>query len=125
MAAALVAALILSAQSSALLVTPPADPVPQADAAYGELSAGETDAAIARLEAQLARDPGQAALLINLGTAYARLGRHDEAREAYRKAIAARDRVELELADGSWADSREAAREALGRLEQRAAFAVK
>src|SRR5690606_1667085 len=101
------------------------DPVAQADAAYAQLSAGETDAAIARLEAELARNPGQAALLINLGTAYARAGRADDARDAYRAAIAVRERVELELADGSWQDSREAARIALDKLEQRTAFAVK
>jgi tetratricopeptide (TPR) repeat protein len=125
MATGLILALLFSAQSTTLLVAPPADPVAQADVAYAELSAGNTDAAIERLEAELARNPGQPALLINLGTAYARAGRNEEAREAYREAITARDRVNLELADGSWEDSRKAARVALSKLEQRTAFAVK
>ncbi len=118
-------ALLFSAQTAPLLIAPQADPVERSDAAFDQLAAGETDAAIARLEAQLARQPGQPALLINLGTAYSRAGRIEDAREAYRRAIAARERVELELADGSWADSREAARTALNGLEQRTSFAVK
>ena len=126
MTSGLILALLFTAQSTTtLLVAPPADPVAQTDAAYAQLSAGETDAAIARLEAELERNPGQAALLINLGTAYSRAGRTDDARAAYRAAIAARDRVELELADGSWEDSRDTARIALNQLEQRSAFAVK
>lgn len=125
MTTGLILAFLFSAQSTTLLVAPPADPVAQTDAAYAELAAGETEDAIAHLEAELERNPGQPALLINLGTAYARAGRTDDARKAYRAAIAARERVELELADGSWEDSRDTARIALNNLEQRTAFAVK
>ena len=125
MTSGLILALLFSAQSAPLLVSPQADPAERTDAAFAQLEAGETDAAIAQLEAELERNPGHPVLLINLGTAYSRAGRTDDAREAYRDAIAARERYELELADGSWEDSRDAARIALRSLEQRTAFAVK
>ena len=121
----LIAALLFAAQSAPLVVAPPTDTPERADAAYEQLSSGETDAAIASLEARLAADPDHPVLLINLGTAYARAGRMEDAREAYRAAIAARERYSLELADGSWEDSRKTARTALNRLEQSSTFAVK
>ena len=73
------------------------DAVKQSDAAYEELSAGQTESAIARLE---------------------------QAREAFRAAIASGERYRVELADGSWEDSRTVARVALESLE-RTAFATK
>jgi tetratricopeptide (TPR) repeat protein len=56
-------------------------------------------------------------VLINAGTAYARLGQLDKARQAFRAAVQSNNRYELELADGRKMDSREAARLAIGRLE--------
>ena len=99
------------------------EPAP-ADVAYEELAAGRTEGAIASLEASLKETPGDPALLINLGTAYARAGRMEEARDAFRAAIAADDRYRVQLADGSWEDSRKIARLALDSLD-RTAFAVK
>lgn len=96
----------------------------RADAAYEQLAAGQTESAIVRLEASLEETPGDPALLINLGTAYARAGRMDEARDAFRAAIAAEDRYRVELANGSWEDSRRIARLALDSLD-RAALAAK
>ena len=87
-------------------------------------AAGRTENATARLEASLAETPGDPALLINLGTAYARAGRMDEARDAFRAAIAAEDRYRVQLADGSWEDSRKVARLALDSLD-RTALAAK
>ena len=95
-----------------------------ADTAYEDLAAGRTVGAIARLEASLEETPGDPALLINLGTAYAREGRMDEARDAFLAAISAEDRYRVQLADGSWEDSRKVARLALDSLD-RTALAAK
>ena len=95
-----------------------------AESAYEQLAAGENDGAIERLEAALDQTPGDPALLINLGTAYAREGRMGEARDAFRNAISAEDRYRVQLADGSWEDLRKVARLALDSLD-RTAFAAK
>jgi Flp pilus assembly protein TadD len=94
------------------------------EAAYEQLAAGENQGAIARIEAALEQTPGDPALLINLGTAYAREGRMNEARDAFRNAIAAEDRYRVQLPDGSWEDSRKVARLALDSLD-RTALAAK
>ena len=62
-----------------------------------------------------ASDPAR---LINLGTAYARLGDFDRASDAFRRAMYSDQRYDLELADGSVVDSREAARMALAKLSR-------
>ena len=90
------------------------------DAAYEELTQGETDAAITRLEANLAQNPEDPALLINLGSAWAVRGDKDKAADYYRAAARSDVRYQLELADGEWIDSRAAARLALRTLEQTA-----
>jgi cytochrome c-type biogenesis protein CcmH/NrfG len=95
------------------------EPAP-ADVAYEELAAGRTEGAIASLETSLKETPDDPALLINLGTAYARAGRMDDARDAFRAAIAAEDRYRVQLADGSWEDSRKVARLALDSLDRTA-----
>jgi len=98
--------------------------VPAADVGYRELAAGDAAAAVTKLEvaAQESTDP---ATLINLGTAYARQGATDKALAAYRAAIASDDRYDLELADGTWMDSRDAARQALARLQLATAQALR
>lgn len=82
------------------------------DVAYEEVSQGRNEAAVARIlrNRELAAD--DPAAMINLGTAYARLGRESDARDCFVRAIASRERFDLELADGSWMDSRQAARKA-------------
>jgi len=62
---------------------------------------------------------------INLGTAMARLGQRDAARDHYRVALSSRDRYDLELADGRWMDSRAAARLAIARLAKNQALALR
>lgn len=94
------------------------------DVAYTELSAGNAGAAISKLE-HSAVDRSDPAVLINLGTAYARQGATDKALAAFRAAIASPDRYDLELADGSWMDSREVARQALARLQRNTAQAAR
>src|SRR3546814_15893019 len=65
--------------------------------AFAELQAGANDAAVAKLTTSDvdARDPSR---LINLGTAYARLGRSADAGTAYEAAAASPIRYDLELA---------------------------
>jgi tetratricopeptide (TPR) repeat protein len=94
------------------------------DVAYTELSSGNSGAAVRKLEND-AMDRSDPALLINLGTAYARQGATDKALAAFRAAIASPDRYDLELSDGSWMDSREAARQALAKLQSRTAQAAR
>ncbi len=95
------------------------DTIDRRDVAFAEIATGQADRAITRLEQLLVQQPDDPALLINLGAAL--LGRGDLARaaEAYRRAAASPDRYPLELADGSWLDSRTAARRALRALEGR------
>lgn len=90
------------------------------DAAFEQISAGENRAAIAILEVALVDNPDDPALLINLGSAYAELGEIERASHYYRAAGQSKQRYRLELADGTWMDSRRAARAALLILEERA-----
>lgn len=101
-----------------------ATPAGLSDVAYTELSTGNAGAAISKLEHRTV-DRSDPAVLINLGTAYARQGATDKALAAFRAAIASPERYDLELADGSWMDSREVARQALARLQRNTAQAAR
>ena len=85
--------------------------------AYEELKAGQNALAVDKLTHSDidARDPSR---LINLGTAYARLGKTADAQTAYKAAITSDIRYDVELANGSYMDSRLAARTALANLNQ-------
>ncbi|MGL3820007.1 hypothetical protein [Sphingopyxis sp. R3-92] len=116
-AAALAFAGPAMAQSIVVVTAPQADdsvlPV-----AYGELKAGDNQAAIAKLTGETSLDARDPSRLINLGTAYARLGRSADAAAAYDAAISSPIRYDLELASGRYMDSRWAARTALANLSQ-------
>lgn len=118
MSATLVLSMLMAA--SQLTSTPGAEPatIEQREVAYDAIAAGRADDAIRAIEAQLANDPDDPALLINLGAAYARKGDAARAAEAFQAAIDSDTRYELELADGSWSDSRHAARRALATLQR-------
>jgi len=117
MLANLVLSALMFAQAGSLAVID--EPVTeQRDVAYDALSTGEARAAVDALEALRAENPGDPALLINLGSAYVALGDTERAEAAYREAATSETRYQLELADGSWTDSRRAARTALRTLEQ-------
>lgn len=92
----------------------------QQDVAYDTLAAGDAREAVANLEALRVENPGDPALLINLGSAYAQLGDVTRAEAAFREAADSETRYQLELADGSWVDSRRAAQTALRQLRDRA-----
>lgn len=90
----------------------------QIDVAFDALAAGRTSEAVARLQQGGGAEAGDPAVLINLGTAYARQGRIAEARAMFEAAAKSGKRYDLELADGSWVDSRKAARMALSSLPE-------
>jgi Flp pilus assembly protein TadD len=121
------ATLVLAALAAAaqLTSTPGAEPttIEQHEVGYEDIAAGRADEAIRTIEARLASDPDDPALLINLGAAYARRGDSDRAAKALEAAIASDTRYDLELADGSWTDSRHAARRALEALQHSAQLA--
>lgn len=115
--AALAFASPAAAQSIVVVTAPQADesvlPI-----AYTELKAGENQAAVDKLTGETRLDKRDPSRLINLGTAYARLGRTAEAAAAYDSAIGSPIRYDLELANGDYVDSRWAARTALANLKQ-------
>lgn len=107
-----------AAQSIVVVTAPHADSEQILPVAYAELRAGENRAAVEKLTGDTALDRRDPSRLINLGTAYARLGRTAEAAAAYDNAIGSPIRYDLELADGRYVDSRWAARAALANLNQ-------
>lgn len=86
------------------------------EVAYDELASGDTAAAIDKIENGAAQDREHPARLINLGIAYARAGRSDEARAMFQAAAESDTRYRLETATGEWMDSRDLARQALAML---------
>jgi Flp pilus assembly protein TadD len=106
----LAAAIVLVGQPITSTPGPDMQVMELREVAFEELAEGQTDAAVPVLEAELAQRPGDPAVLINLGSAYQRLGRNAEAAALFRQAADSRVRYDLELADGRWMDSRRAAR---------------
>ena len=96
-----------------------------ADIGYRELVTNRPAEAIARIEANRTIGADDPAALLNRGTAHARLGRIDAARDSYRAALSSRDSYDVELDDGSWMDSREAARLAIALLGRGQTLALK
>lgn len=101
-----------AAAQSIIVVTGPQADSTTLPVAYAELRAGENHAAVAKLTGDTTLDARDPSRLINLGTAYARLGRTNDAAAAYDAALASPIRYDLELADGRYVDSRWAARAA-------------
>jgi len=98
----------------------PAGAAPEAtsELAARALGAGRADEAVAALEKASAANPRDAAVLINLGIAYAQTGDEARARDAFRQALACEEVVELTTAEGLATDSRRLARKALKMLER-------
>lgn len=99
--------------------------VDQVDVAYEELMAERNREAVELILASQLDDEGDPAALINLGTAYARLGEAEKALHCFEAAINSDTRYMLELADGSWMDSRRAARKAAQALSSGEALALR
>ncbi len=102
-----------AAQTTTLDQTPS-----DAGLAAAALTEGESIRAIAMLRAQLEEFPGDPALLINLGIAYAQGGNDAEARASFQAAMSGREMIELETANGTTTDSRRLARRALAMLDR-------
>ena len=85
---------------------------------YESLVDGQNSAAVEELQANTELDADDPVRLINLGIAYARQGRKDEARAMFEIAMRSPDRVVLETASGEWKDSRHLARLALKMLDR-------
>lgn len=107
-----------AAQSIVVVTAPQAESEGVLPVAYAEMKAGDNRAAIAKLTGDTTLDARDPSRLINLGTAYARLGRTADAAAAYDAAAASPIRYDVELANGRYVDSRWAARTALANLDQ-------
>lgn len=118
----LLSALALAAANplAAAPVVSPAHAAPETspELAAGKIAAGRADQALVTLEKASAADPQDAAVLINLGIAYAQTGNEVRAREAFQQALACEEVIELETADGTATDSRRLAKKALKMLER-------
>lgn len=124
MVATLLIASAALAHSSAPPITVDAN-ADRIDVAYEELVRGQPEAAISKIRSNVKLDADEPAALINLGSAYARIGRTSEAQACYRSAIASNNRYDLELADGRWMDSRRAARLAVEMLAKRVVLTLR
>lgn len=120
----LVLAVLAAAISPAAAIAADTD-TDRVDVAYEALSEGRTAEAIAKLDRSAGIQASDPATLINLGTAYVRQGRLTEARDMFTAAMNAQDHYYLELADGTWVDSRKAAKAALKNLEKSASIALR
>ena len=123
MAATLVLAGLMFAQAAPAITVE--SPRGIDDVGYRELVAQRPADALERIEANRTLEADDPAALINRGTAKARLGDPSAAADHYRAAIVSRQRYDLELADGTWMDSRAAARLAIRKLAQGKALALR
>jgi hypothetical protein len=114
--------LLAQAAQPGITVQAPTDPH---GIGYRELVAQKPAAAMDRIAADWNANAEDPAARINLGTAAARLGDRAAARKHYRIALTSRERYDLELADGTWMDSRDAARLALAMLAKNQALALR
>jgi len=83
------------------------------------LVAGRTTDAIHELQVANVEQAVDPSRLINLGTAYARMGDYQKASRAYYAAINSDTHYDLQVAGGVTMDSRDAARRALANLVSR------
>lgn len=115
-------ALALTAAGSLAVVAAAPAHAQQAEAetelAANSIANGQTTKAIAALEIQRETAPNDPALLINLGIAYAHMGKDAKARDMFDAAMRSANPIELETADGRATDSRRLARKAIGMLDR-------
>jgi Tfp pilus assembly protein PilF len=123
MSAALIL-LPLLAQAGVVVSAQP-DRTDRIDVAYEELAQGRPEAAIKRIEANRSLERDDPSRLINLGAAYAQLGDRSRAASYYRGALVSTVRYDVQLSDGTWLDSRRAARMGLEARNGETAIAVR
>ena len=110
-----VTAFALALFAATPLAGAPAAHLKDPELAVQPLAAGRAEQALATLQKASAADPHDAAVLINLGIAYAQAGDEAKARAAFEQALACDEVIELDTADGTSTDSRRLARKALRR----------
>jgi predicted Zn-dependent protease len=115
----LLAAVALVAASPAVAANYAETEPGKVDVAYQAIAEGRPAEAISQLKANGELKSDDPAYLINLAAAYARQGERAKAEAALQAAIMSDKRYELELADGTWMDSRRIARKALANLNER------
>ena len=94
---------------------------PKGSIGYEALMQGDNERAIAQILANEQVSRHDPAKLLNLGRAYARMGRTEQAAQIFEAALKSRDSVDLVLADGRVMNSKEAARLAMAYLQMRVA----
>lgn len=114
----------LTALALALVATNPLVGIPAAritdapELAARTLAAGRAEEALVTLEKSSIADPHDAAVLINLGIAYAQAGDEAKARAAFQQAVTCHEVIDLDTADGTATDSRRLARKAIRMLDR-------
>ena len=124
MPATLILAGLMFAQAAQPAITVESTP-DRLEVGYRELVQQRPADAIERINANRSLESDDPAARINLGTAKARLGAKSAAVDDYRAALASRQRYDLELADGTWMDSRAAARLAIRMLDKGETLALR
>ena len=124
MPATLILAGLMFAQAAQPAITVESTP-DRLEVGYRELVQQRPANAIERINANRSLESDDPAARINLGTAKARLGAKSAAVDDYRAALASRQRYDLELADGTWMDSRAAARLAIWMLDKGETLALR
>jgi len=120
----LVSALIVGAMGTAVHAAPSMAgeiSYPKESIGYEALMRGDNERAVFQIMANEQVSSGDPAKLLNLGSAYARMGHTDEAAKMFKAVLESRDSVDLVLADGSVMNSKVAARKAYASLQRRVA----
>ena len=120
----LVSALIAGTMSTAVHAAPSMTgeiSYPKESIGYEALMRGDNERAVFQIMANEQVSSGDPAKLLNLGSAYARMGHTDEAAKMFKAVLESRDSVDLVLADGSVMNSKVAARKAYASLQRRVA----
>ena len=94
---------------------------PKGSIGYEALMQGDNERAIAQILASEQVSRHDPAKLLNLGRAYARTGRTEQAARIFQAALNSRESVDLVLADGRVMSSKDAARLAMANLQMRVA----
>ena len=92
---------------------------PMGSIGYEELVRGDNARAVSQILASEQVSRHDPAKLLNLGRAYVRMGRMEEASAMFVAVMRSRDSVELVLADGRVMNSKDAARKAYASLQTR------
>ncbi len=94
---------------------------PKGSIGYEALMRGDNEHAVTQIMSNAQVSKHDPAKLLNLGRAYARIGRTEQAAGYFKAAMQTRDSVDLVLADGRVMNSKVAAREAYANLQTRIA----